>query len=474
MKRFALMLAAVCCCGPAVADRLFSDGFEIPVIEPLFPRANGTFLLPPGPTTDQLVWIMGELASGETTTPEEIMAHFDPSWGVSIPDTQAFFETLRTTFPDAIIRDVVAVTPVEVTVVISKPDLTTPYGFLSLQAHYSGAQGILQFGVSDYFGSVQYPEDQNLDLADATTKFTTLSSAPALMVGRIDASTGQCSAIVDVNASELRATGSLFKLWVLGGVARDIALGELDLNDPVPLVASAIAPGGTINNEPLGTVFPVIDMARLMIGISDNTATDHLHHLVGRDRIDEVIDDYDVADPTVLKPLLDISEQFHLFFSFPLDTSLAYVNGTEEYQQQFLDDEIVPLGPYVPGSGQYNNVELLTSGSWRASPMDICNAFAHHLRLPQGSDAAYLVDQALGAQSAQPEVRNAWDRVWYKGGSLSAADGYHVLTHAWMLQNSGEDPYVVIAMSNSDTGGIDEYEVQSITGRILQLVSEMP
>ncbi|MEO5625893.1 MAG: hypothetical protein ABIQ70_07795, partial [Dokdonella sp.] len=77
-------------------------------------------------------------------------------------------------------------------------------------------------------------------------------------------------------------------------------------------------------------------------------------------------------------------------------------------------------------------------------------------------------------QSAQPEVRNAWDRVWYKGGSLSGGDGYHVLTHAWMVQKNGQDAYVVIAMSNSDSGGIDQYKVQSITGRILQLVSQMP
>ena len=81
-----------------------------------------------------------------------------------------------------------------------------------------------------------------------------------------------------------------------------------------------------------------------------------------------------------------------------------------------------------------------------------------------------LVNHAMGASSAQPDVRNHWDRVWYKGGSLASGNGYHVLTHAWMLENSGEDPYVVVAMSNSEAGGIDQYRVQSITGRVLELV----
>ncbi len=52
--------------------------------------------------------------------------------------------------------------------------------------------------------------------------------------------------------------------------------------------------------------------------------------------------------------------------------------------------------------------------------------------------------------------------------------GFHVLVHAWFLEDAGRDPYVVIAMSNSVSGGIDEFFVQSVTGRILQLVAALP
>ena len=137
----------------------------------------------------------------------------------------------------------------------------------------------------------------------------------------------------------------------------------------------------------------------------------------------------------MLTPLLGISEQFSLYYSFPLATALDYVNGSEAFQQQFLEQQIEPLGPVM--GGPYANTEILTAGTWRATPLDICAAFAHLRRLPQGSDAIGLADRALGASAAQPEVRNAWDRVWSKGGSLSSAAGFHVLTHAWSCRTPG-------------------------------------
>jgi len=422
MSRSGVAFLGILCCSSALADRLYSDGFEIPVIAPLFPLVDGEFQLPPGPTADQLAWVLSELAVGETTTFAEIDAHFDASWSVSDQDTQNFFASLRSSYPNAVATDVIAVTPVRVTVVIDAPGSGAPYGFVNLGARYTGAQGIVQFGVSNYGGSV--------------------------------------------HASQLRATASIFKIWVLGGVARAVAEGTLATEDLIAMVASELAPGGTINVEPPGTLFSVADLATLMMGISDNTATDLLHEQVGRTLIGELINDYDVAQPEILTPLLGISEQFHLLSSFPLDVSQAYVNGTEAYQQQFLEEEIEPLGSLVGDPMPYFHESLLTSGTWRASPMDVCHAFAHLRRLPQGSDAIELVDRALGAQATQPEVR--------KGGSLNTNTELRVLTHAWMLQNSAEDPYVVVAMSNSDAGDIDDFKVQSVTGRMLQLLAEMP
>lgn len=470
MKRLPLLLFGLLWISPVLADRLFVDGFEPPHIDPLFPKAGQTHQLPAGPTANQLNWLISELASGQNTTPAEVSAHF-----VSGYDPQAISDwinnTLRAYWPNAVLRDVVMLTPVRATVVISAPGGSMPWGYVNIGAQYTGTKKIDLLSVSNYSGSVQYPEDQSLTLTQAADKFVTLSDTPALLVGRIGSS-GQCTAVVDRNANALRATGSIFKTWVLGALGRAVAEGALDPETTIPLVASRLALGGTINPEPLGTLFPLKDMAELMMGISDNTATDHLHALVGRDTIEQTVDAFAFSQPNVLKPFLNISEQFSLYFSFPLATAMNYVNGTEAYQRQFLQNQIAPITPVMGGS--YANYQIFLSGTWRATPMDICRAFAHLRELPQGSDAIDLVDHALGAGAAQPEVRNKWDRVWYKGGSLDGSAGHYVLTHAWMLENAGAEPWVVIAMSNNSTGGIDEYKVQSVTGRILELVAQMP
>lgn len=455
------------------ARPLYADGFDPPAIAPLFPVVDGQFQLPAGPAADQLQWLLGELAAGETTTLAEINAHFDPAWlsQISAAQTQAFIQSIRTSYPDAVVTDVVTVTPVRLTVVIDSPGSSPPSGYLSLGARYTGNRRIVLLGVGSYGGTVQYPDDRVLSMTQAADKFATLSASPALLVGRIG-SNHQCTEIVARNAQQTRATASVFKIWVLGGVGRAIAAGPVAAADLVPMAVSEIAPGGIINSEPLNTPFPVADLATLMMGISDNTATDLLHELIGREPIGQVVADFGHAQPTLLTPFLGISEQFHLFHSFPLAESLSYVNGTEAFQQTFLENEIGPLGP--SNGGPYFHASLLTDGSWRASPYDICAAFAALRRLPQGSEAIRVVDAALGASAAQPDVRGDWDRVWYKGGSLASGSGFHVLTHTWMLENAGESPYVVIALSNSAGGGIDEFAVQSITGRLLELVSELP
>lgn len=472
-----MVLAAACVLAVPGAGRagqvpdVFADGFEDVPIAPIFPQVGGVFRLPSNATTDRLDWLIGELAAGETTTAAEVETHFDAAWLAQIPveETRTFLQNLRIDYPDAAISDVVTVTPVRVVVVVRSP-VNGNLGYMQVGARYTGARKLVQLGVSRYGGSVQYPADRTLTLAQAADRFTTLSTEPSLLVARIDAF-DQCVTLEARAAATTRATASIFKIWVLAGLAEAIAQGTMAPEDPLALVAGEIAPGGTINSEPLGTLFSVFDLATLMMGISDNTATDLLHEHVGRTLIDQVIAASGVTDPTVLQPLLGISEQFHLFRSFPLAEAEAYVAGDETFQHGFLEDEIVPLGPVGNGPYPFFNVPLLTDGSWHASPDDICATFAS-LRHHRG-EALRTIEFALGASAAQPDVRGKWDRVWYKGGSL-ASSSLHVLTHAWMLERTGEAPVVVVAMSNSDAGGIDQFNVQSVTGRILELVAELP
>ncbi|MBU1188572.1 MAG: class A beta-lactamase-related serine hydrolase [Gammaproteobacteria bacterium] len=452
-------------------DTVFLSSFEGDNIAPLFPRIDGSYQLPPGPTADQLLWLLDELAVGETTTLVEVQARFSPNF--DLPGIVSFINNvLRPDYPNAIITDLISLTPVAATVIIDGDAGPATSGFLQINAGFTGARLINFLQVSNFGGSVQFPDDAVLDLDQAADKFMTLGSTNGVYVGLIDQQQ-QCQPLLQRNSITALALGSVFKTWILGAVAADVADGLLSRTDPVPLLAAERAAGSSINNEPLGTLFTVQEMATLMMGISDNTATDHLHELVGRELVGSMLSHYDVADVDRLLPFLTISEQFHVFTRFNLPTAQSYVNGTEAFQQAFLASDIIPQGPSFPINFPFFHEPLLTAGTWAASAADICRTLAG-LHATVGDNGAFtLVDEAMGAGVAQPNVRNAWDRVWFKGGSLdSGATGRHVLAHAWLLENSGEfGPFVVVALATNPAGGIDSFAIQSVLSRIVELTA---
>jgi len=453
------------------AEVLFSNGFENRTVPSQFPLVDGSYQLPANPVTDQLNWLMAQFSNGGTSL-SAVNSHFNLSaFGLSAEQMRDFIASIRSDFPNAVITDVIMVTPIRLTVLIANPLDKSKFGFLNLGSEFTGQKRINFFSVGNFFGSVQYFKDQSLTMVQAANRFQTLAAETSLLVAKID-NAGVCKPIANRNGSILRATGSIFKIWILAAAAKAWEMGQVSLDQEIALVASELALAGVINGEPLGTKFSLLEIATLMLGISDNTATDLLHQTIGRSLMFQVINGLNLTNPKKLTPLLSVNEQFHLFFSFPLATALSYINGTEAFQQSFLKNQIEPLGPLT--SFPHNNDSIFVEGSWRASPMDICKTFSHFRNLPEGSDQLKLIDTALGAGAAQPNIRNLWDRVWYKGGSLeSGVTGYHVLTHAWLLENQGSDPYVVIAMANDSNGGIDVFDVQSITGRILELVSQL-
>lgn len=480
-RHHALLLLLVL--GPVAAQaQVFEDGFEAapaPALSPLFPTVNGDVQLPPSPTATQLQWFMDKLQTGAVTTAADVQAHFADNWisGIGVQPTIDFIHSVRDTYPDAYIADVIVATPTRVVTTLHTPH-NANIAYFQFGARFAGSERINFIGVNPYnHNTVQYVADQALTLPQAVDKFMTFSSDASLLVARIEAN-GSCTPIQARNADTLRATASIFKTWVVGATATAVRDGVLSADDTIALTSADRAPptNDGIALEVNGTAVSVIDMARFMIGLSDNTATDHLHEALGRPRIDAFVSASGVADPDVLRPLLKIKEQFHVFRTLQRAQADAYVDGTEAYQYGVVP-QLEALGTAI---GNLYHTDLIIDGTWRATPNDICRTFAT-LRDFEGP-ALELVDQAMGTSAGQPNVRNRWDRVWYKGGSLAQfANQYMVFTHAWMLERNGERPLVLVALSNSPTGSIsgnavagsDIFDIQSVTGRMLELMSEM-
>lgn len=86
---------------------------------------------------------------------------------------------------------------------------------------------------------------------------------------------------------EVLAVGSAFKLYVLAELLRQVETGLLQLDSVIRLHSWSMSlPSGQLQRWPTGTPVTVQTLAILMISESDNTATDHLIELVGREQIE--------------------------------------------------------------------------------------------------------------------------------------------------------------------------------------------
>lgn len=448
---------------------------EDPGLTNLLPIEADGVALPDHRAGRAFAWFLEVLNDTGPISDGDIRAQFSDAWlaQVSIGETRTFLQNVRSNYPAARYTDPVAVTSLRVRGVITAD--TGNEAFVTLETTL--ANGKINFlQVVDYGrdASVVSAADAALGLEGAADRFASLSAQPGLLLARIGED-NSCQPIVARNLDTPRSTASVFKIWILAGVADAVGEGALDHDQVVPLDAGKQVLGGLLGDQVPGIDMTIDELSTLMMGISDNTATDMLLALAGRNRIDGLHAEYGLQNPALMTPQLGISEQFHLFFSFPLSESQSYVDGSTAFRRQFLEERIVPLGAWGQGGGGgFNHESLFIDGAWRASPRAVCRAFARHRLHTPGSDEALLVERALQAQAAQPNVRERWDRVWYKGGGLiSGVNGNLVLNHAFMVERDGERPYVLVGMSNDPAGNLDGFAIQSILGRLLELAAEL-
>ena len=85
------------------------------------------------------------------------------------------------------------------------------------------------------------------------------------------------------------AVGSAAKLAILLALKRAVAEGRVHWADVVKLDPSwKSLPSGQLQDWPDGTPLTIATLANMMVSLSDNTATDGLIHLVGRDAVEAI------------------------------------------------------------------------------------------------------------------------------------------------------------------------------------------
>ena len=296
---------------------------------------------------------------------------------------------------------------------------------------------------------------------EAFERLAALGTAGALVAETTD---GTCGPIAETLSPTPLPLGSMFKLYVLGAVADAVASGEIGWNDPVTLTETDYSlPSGITQTEEPGSERTVLILAQRMIEISDNTATDHLIALVGRDAVEAIQSQMGHADPSLNIPFLTTRELFQLKLG---DAGLLaeYVDGDVDTRRQILDDlTSQPLPDLGAATGWTEPIEVL-SVEWFASPLDLCEAWVALAGWGAEPELEALAD-VVGANPGLPDETLVWDEIWFKGGSEPG-----VLGMSWYLP-AGDRSFVVAGSVVNETEAFDQTEAVLLFGAIRDLLA---
>jgi len=253
------------------------------------------------------------------------------------------------------------------------------------------------------------------------------------------------------NEHRTQAIGSTFKLYVLGALAGEILGGRAAWDEKLAIRDEwKSLPSGRMQLMNAGSEFALLDYARPMIAISDNTAADHLIHRVGRDRVEAYTNA--INDNTVRNtPFLTTREMFALKLFPDASVTDKYVDSTDAEQRAML----APTGPvaaYLPAladAADWEDPIAIDSLEWFASPRQCCRAMANlreFERRPAAEHVADIIRRNAGL-SFDPRV---WKSVGFKGGSEPG-----VMNGTWLLERADGRWYTLCVGWNNAKETID-------------------
>ncbi|MES2962691.1 MAG: serine hydrolase [Bdellovibrionota bacterium] len=260
------------------------------------------------------------------------------------------------------------------------------------------------------------------------------------------------------------AIGSTFKLYVLA--ALDLAVREkrAQWTDVLPLRDSWKSPSGGMDDWPSGQNVELLSFAKSMIAISDNTATDHLIHHLGRKPIEAMFSVMGAAHAQ--RPLMTTIEMFKLKWAIEPKLADQYVLATEDERRAILDslgsvarDEIGKNG--VPG----HLPTRISTIEWFATTRENCAAVFW-----LASEGSAEVREILSINTPFVKPGGHWNYVGYKGGSEPG-----VVSMTYLLESKSGRRACLSMSWNDEARPVSSYAFYSLMKKTLAFAeSQIP
>ncbi|MGH8912501.1 MAG: serine hydrolase, partial [Acidimicrobiia bacterium] len=183
---------------------------------------------------------------------------------------------------------------------------------------------------------------------------------------------GTCEPVFEAGSGGASPVGSAAKLYVLGAVVDAVEAGTLAWDDPVTITDELKSvPSGVMQDEEEGATFSLREMAEVMIALSDNTATDHLIDLVGRQQVEAAQEAYGMDDPSANIPFLNTLELTALKVGPASGLATQWLDADEAGRRAILE-QISDITPADIPIGEFVDPVLPDRIEWFATPADMC------------------------------------------------------------------------------------------------------
>ena len=392
--------------------------------------------VPDAPVGGQLTWFLRAVAD-TPWSPQLIRAHFDSGFlaQLSPADINSDTAPLDASVPSS------GASPIGV---LWQDPARHPDSLLAV-ASFGGQQltvTIVVDGAGLISGLLLTPyQPPPASWAQADRQLAALAPDASLLAARVSPG-GKCTPVHQVAAAAAQPLASMFKLFVLGALAHQVAAGQVSWTQDLTVTDALKSPGsGSLQDVPAGTRVSVRQTALQMISISDNTAADMLIHLAGRTAV-QAQDRQWSAHAALNVPFLTTREAF-LLKDFDPTLAQRYLSLAPGQRAAFLASSVDPLPVSQEqlqnmGTGLPTDIDTI---EWFASPDDICRAFAGLQQLatqPALAPLGPILSANNGGIGLDPAQ---WPTIWFKGGSEPG-----VLTLGYLATNSKGQTFVVVAM----------------------------
>lgn len=267
--------------------------------------------------------------------------------------------------------------------------------------------------------------------------------------------------LASANPDQQFAVGSTFKLYILDELAAQVAAKKRRWSDVVPMSHLSFSSMGTAN-WPKDTPVTLQSLANWMISVSDNSATDTLIHLLGREAIEARMRAAGHSNPSRNIPFLTTVEAFALKGNNFGSERTAFIAGDDAAQRELINTNQLRLTlSNVDGVSFAGKPRYIDSLEWFASPNDVAKLM---IDLRKRNSPTAMSVMAINP-GVNPGATKDWSWLGYKGGSELG-----VISMSLLGQRKSDGKWFVVTASwnNPDAPVATETMVGLVT-RLLTL-----